>query len=190
MDVLRSNLRSGELTARRAGGSFCRADRAVTSASREVEIVLAVAPSRTVTVRRRAAEQPVSNVAASVQIVDSEQIKQSPASSPTMCSARCRRSAVPANEQSVVASTSQGVVLRALSSGRQPTLVLLDGIPFNDTFGGGCTGPACRSTTPTDRNRGRLELEPVRELPMGGVINLVPRRASRRTIGVQPAVRE
>src|SRR5439155_13503317 len=84
--------------------------------------------------------------------------------------------------------TSQGVSLRGLGpSGVSRTLVLLDGIPFNDPFGGWVYW----TRVPLD-NTDRIEIVDgsssslYGNYAMGGVINLVPRRPSRRTIEFRP----
>src|SRR5262249_7954433 len=91
---------------------------------------LTVTPART--------EQAVGNVPASVRVLDDTTIKQSPAlvaddllrQGPPFSLSR-RSSSISAQP------TTQGVSLRGIGpSGVSRTLVLMDGIPFNDPFGG------------------------------------------------------
>src|SRR5205814_1757841 len=83
-------------------------------------------------------DQRLGDVPASVSIVSSEQIRQSPAvvaddllrQVPTFSLFR-RTSSLSSHP------TAQGVSLRGVGpSGVSRTLVLLDGVPFNDPFGG------------------------------------------------------
>ena len=104
-----------------------------------LQIVLAPAPlTETVTVTAARTEQLTRNVAASVNLLEREEIERSPAvvaddvlrQIPTFSLFR-RTSSLAAHP------TAQGVSLRGVGpSGVSRTLVLLDGIPLNDPFGG------------------------------------------------------
>jgi len=121
----------------RAGG-FAEATVPITGTG-NVEVVLkpaSVLDSVTVTPDRT--EQRLADVAASVSVVDRQTIQQSPAVVsddvlrlvPTFSLFR-RTSSLSSHP------TSQGVSLRGIGpSGVSRTLVLYDGIPFNDPFGG------------------------------------------------------
>ncbi|HET9831582.1 MAG TPA: TonB-dependent receptor plug domain-containing protein, partial [Vicinamibacterales bacterium] len=91
-----------------------------------------------ITVTAARTEQRLSDVSASVNILRSDDIRQSPAVAvddvlrqlPTF-SLFTRSSSISSNP------TSQGVSLRGIGpSGVSRTLVLLDGMPFNEPFGG------------------------------------------------------
>ena len=92
----------------------------------------------TVTVTPTRSEKPLGDVPASVNIIEKETIRQSPAvvaddvlrQVPTFSLFR-RTSSLSSHP------TAQGVSLRGIGpSGVSRTLVLLDGVPFNDPFGG------------------------------------------------------
>ncbi len=181
---------SGELTLVVRAGGFAERTERLTGADREIDIVLGVAPLlETVTVTATRSEQPIANVAASVNIVESEQIKQSPAvvaddvlrQVPTFSLFR-RTSSLSSHP------TTQGVSLRGIGpSGVSRTLVLLDGVPFNDPFGGWVYW-----TRVPLGNTDRIEIVDgsssslYGNYAMGGVINIVPSRASRRTFEFSP----
>ncbi len=152
---------------------------------KDVEVVLSLAPvSETVTVTASRLEQPTADVPASVSLLNREIVKQSPAvvaddvlrQIPTFSLFR-RTSSLAAHP------TTQGVSLRGIGpSGVSRTLVLLDGIPVNDAFGGWVYWT-------------RIPLETIERVEavdtassslygnyaMGGVINIVTAPASRRT---------
>jgi outer membrane receptor protein involved in Fe transport len=155
-----------------------------------MEIVLAPAAIlENVTVTPSRTEQRLGDVAASVNVIDSTAIKQSPAvvaddvlrSIPTF-SLFTRASSLSAHP------TSQGVSLRGIGpSGVSRTLVMNDGVPVNDPFGGWVYWT-------------RFPLESVERIEvvegpssslygnyaMGGVINVLTERPSRRTIELKP----
>ena len=167
----------------RAGG-FAEKIQAV-SGGGEVEVVLTPAglfESVTVTATRN--EQRLGDVPASVSVVDRETIRRSPAvvaddvlrSVPTFSLFR-RTSSLQAHP------TAQGVSLRGIGpSGVSRSLVLIDGVPFNDPFGGWVYWT-------------RVPLESVDRIEvvdgtsssvygnyaMGGVINVVSARPRPRT---------
>ncbi|HEX2454162.1 MAG TPA: TonB-dependent receptor [Vicinamibacterales bacterium] len=156
------------------------------SAAPSVEIVLAPATlAETVTVTASRVEQRTGDIPASVTVLGRETIRQSPAvvaddvlrQVPTFSLFR-RTSSLASHP------TTQGVSLRGIGpSGVSRTLVLLDGIPFNDPFGGWVYWT-------------RVPLEAIERIEavegttsslygnyaMGGVINIVTAPATRRTI--------
>jgi outer membrane receptor protein involved in Fe transport len=175
----------------RAGG-FAEATRRVTASERSGDLDLIVSPAtvlETVTVTPARAEQRVVDVPASVSILKSEDIRQSPAvvaddvlrQVPTFSLFR-RTSSLSSHP------TSQGVSLRGLGpSGVSRTLVLVDGTPFNDPFGGWVYW----TRVPLE-NVERIEVVDgsssslYGNYAMGGVINIVTGRPSRRTIEAKP----
>lgn len=112
---------------------------AAADSRQNIEVVLSPATlTETVTVTAARTEQLTRNVAASVNVLEREAISRSPAvvaddvlrQIPTFSLFR-RTSSLAAHP------TAQGVSLRGVGpSGVSRTLVLLDGIPFNDPFGG------------------------------------------------------
>src|SRR2546428_211499 len=172
----------------RAGG-FASHEQSI-SGPGEVEVVLS--PARlleTVTVTPERREQRLGDIPASVSVLTSDDIKASPAvvaddvlrQIPTFSLFR-RTSSLSSHP------TAQGVSLRGIGpSGVSRTLVLADGIPQNDPFGGWVYWT-------------RVPLESVDRIEvvdgstsslygnyaMGGVINIVGNRPARRTIGLKP----
>ena len=167
----------------RAGG-FAEHTQSVANGT-AVEVVLTPAGVReSVTVTPTRTEQRLGDVPASVSIVDKETIRRSPAIVvddvlrlvPTFSLFR-RTSSLSAHP------TAQGVSLRGVGpSGVSRSLVLIDGIPFNDPFGGWVYWT-------------RVPLESVERIEvvdgtsssvygnyaMGGVINVVSARPRPRT---------
>jgi outer membrane receptor protein involved in Fe transport len=151
----------------------------------DVEIVLKPATLfETVTVTPTRTEQRLGDVAASINIVDKETIRRSPAIVaddvlrlvPTFSLFR-RTSSLSAHP------TAQGVSLRGIGpSGVSRSLVLLDGIPFNDPFGGWVYW----TRVPLDSVE-RIEVvdgsssNVYGNYAMGGVINVVTTRPRPRT---------
>src|SRR5688572_33228058 len=155
-------------------------------ANRDVDIVLQPAGVlQEVTVTPTRTEQRLGDVAASVNVVDKEMIRRSPAvvaddvlrMVPTFSLFR-RTSSLAAHP------TTQGVSLRGIGpSGVSRTLVMIDGVPFNDPFGGWVYWT-------------RVPLESVERIEvvdgssssvygnyaMGGVINVVSSRPRPRAV--------
>jgi outer membrane receptor protein involved in Fe transport len=151
----------------------------------ELQVVLAVAGLReSVTVTPARTEQRLADVPASVSVIDKETIRRSAAvvvddvlrQAPTFSLFR-RTSSLSAHP------TAQGVSLRGVGpSGVSRSLVLIDGVPFNDPFGGWVYWT-------------RVPLETVERVEivdstnsavygnyaMGGVINVVSSRPRPRT---------
>jgi outer membrane receptor protein involved in Fe transport len=174
---------AGGLIVVRAGG-FAEKTQSVNGTA-DLEIVLE--PARlleSVTVTPSRTEQRLGDIAASVAVIDREEIRDSPAvvaddvlrSVPTFSLFR-RTSSLSAHP------TAQGVSLRSIGpSGVSRSLVLIDGVPFNDPFGGWVYWT-------------RIPLESVDRIELidgassstwgnfalGGVINVVTTRPKRRT---------
>ena len=104
---------------------------------------------------------------------------------PTTCCGRFRHSACSGASSSLSSHpTTQGVSLRGIGpSGVSRTLVLVDGVPFNDPFGGWVYW----TRVPMD-SVDRIEVVDgsssslYGNYAMGGVINIVSSRPSRRTV--------
>jgi outer membrane receptor protein involved in Fe transport len=151
-----------------------------------IEVTLSPATvTETVTVTAARTEQLTRNVAASVNLLERESIARSPAvvaddvlrQVPTFSLFR-RTSSLAAHP------TAQGVSLRGVGpSGVSRTLVLLDGIPFNDPFGGWVYW-----TRVPLSGLERIEIvdgstsSAYGNYAMGGVINIVTTPPARRTV--------
>jgi outer membrane receptor protein involved in Fe transport len=181
---------AGDITVTVLAGGFAEKVERVTDGSRPIDITLAPATLlETVTVTPSRSEQRLGDIPASVNIMTSEQIHQSPAvvaddvlrQIPTFSLFR-RTSSLSSHP------TAQGVSLRGIGpSGVSRTLVLVDGTPFNDPFGGWVYWT-------------RVPLESVDRIEvvdgsssslygnyaMGGVINIVSAHPLRRTFEFKP----
>ncbi len=171
----------------RAGG-FAEKSQPV-SGTTEIEVVLVPASVfESVTVTPTRTEQRLGDVPASVTVIGEEVIKQSPATVvddvlrlvPTFSLFR-RTSSLSAHP------TAQGVSLRGIGpSGVSRSLVLIDGVPFNDPFGGWVYW-----TRVPLSNIERIELvdgtssSMYGNYAMGGVINFVTARPQPRTVEFQ-----
>ena len=171
----------GRLVVRAVG--FAEGEQPITPGT--MEIVLQLAPHlESVSVTPTRTEQRLGDVPASVNVIDKETIRRSPAVVaddvlrlvPTFSLFR-RTSSLSAHP------TAQGVSLRGIGpSGVSRSLVLIDGVPFNDPFGGWVYWT-------------RVPLESVERIEivdgssssvygnyaMGGVINVVSARPRPRT---------
>ena len=159
------------------------------AAATDLDIVLRPAAlSETVTVTASRMEQRLRDVPASVNVLTQEDIRRSPAvvaddvlrQLPTFSLFR-RTSSLASHP------TAQGVSLRGIGpSGVSRTLVLLDGVPFNDPFGGWVYW----TRVPLD-SADRIEVVDTGSsslygnYAMGGVINIVTAAAMRRTLDVK-----
>jgi outer membrane receptor protein involved in Fe transport len=176
---------SGDLTMIVRAGGFAEWSRSV-PANRDVEVELAVAGLfETVTVTPTRSAKRLGEVPVSANIVEKETIRQSPAvvaddvlrQVPTFSLFR-RSSSLSSHP------TAQGVSLRGIGpSGVSRTLVMVDGVPFNDPFGGWVYWT-------------RVPLESVNRIEvidgsssslygnfgMGGVINIISSAPARRSV--------
>jgi outer membrane receptor protein involved in Fe transport len=171
----------------RAGG-FAETVQPVSGAT-EIEVVLMPAALfESVTVTPTRTEQRLGDVPASVSVVDKETIRRSPAVVvddvlrlvPTFSLFR-RTSSLSSHP------TAQGVSLRGVGpSGVSRSLVLIDGVPFNDPFGGWVYW----TRVPLDTVE-RIEVvdgtssSVYGNYAMGGVINVVSARPRPRTFEVR-----
>ncbi len=174
----------------RAGGFAEHQQRLSTAAARDLVVVLAPATLlETVVVTATRTEQRLGDVPASVQVLTKEEIQASPAviaddvlrQIPTFSLFR-RTSAIAAQP------TTQGVSLRGIGpSGQSRTLVLLDGIPFNDPFGGWVywTRVPLLSVDRIEVTEGTTS-SLYGNYAMGGVINIVTSGPTRRTLEIKP----
>jgi outer membrane receptor protein involved in Fe transport len=180
------NVPPGSTLVVRAGG-FAAQEQVVANGT--VNVVLSPATLlETVTVTPTRGEQRLGDVPASVQVLGSEEIRQSPAvvaddllrRIPTFSLFR-RTSSLSSHP------TAQGVSLRGIGpSGVSRTLVLIDNVPFNDPFGGWVYW----TRVPLE-SLDRIEVVDgsssslYGNYAMGGVINMVSARPSPRTADIR-----
>jgi outer membrane receptor protein involved in Fe transport len=178
----------GDVTVIVRAGGFAEKSQQIGNGDRgrEVEIVLEPATIlEAVTVTPSRTEQRLGDVPASMTILSREEIRQTPAvvaddvlrQIPTFSLFR-RTSSLSSHP------TSQGVSLRGIGpSGVSRTLVLFDGVPFNDPFGGWVYW----TRIPLE-GADRIEVVDgsssslYGNYAMGGVINIVTSRPARRSI--------
>ena len=182
----------GDVTLIVRAGGFAENVRRLTGADRNGNLDIQVVPAgllETVTVTPTRTAQRLGDVPASVNVMTSETIEASPAlladdvlrQVPTFSLFR-RASGLAANP------TAQGVSLRGVGpSGQSRTLVLLDGIPFNDPFGGWVywTRVPLVSVDRIEITEGPTS-SLYGNIAMGGVINIITSRPSRRTLELKP----
>ncbi len=182
---------SGEVLVIVRATGFAEARQSVATGvgTQTVAVVLEPAAlAETVTVTASRMEQRLRDVPASVNVITQEDIRYSPAvvaddvlrQIPTFSLFR-RTSSLASHP------TAQGVSLRGIGpSGVSRTLVLLDGVPFNDPFGGWVYW----TRVPLDA-ADRIEVVDSSSsslygnYAMGGVINIVTLPAARRTLDVK-----
>ena len=156
----------------------------------EIEVVLTPAALlETVVVTPTRSEQRLGDLPASVSVLSSERIEMSPALTSDDVLRQIPSFSLFRRANAIAAQpTTQGVSLRGIGpSGQSRTLVLLDGVPFNDPFGGWVYWT-------------RVPLESVDRIEvtedsasslygnyaMGGVINIVTARPTRRMVELKP----
>jgi outer membrane receptor protein involved in Fe transport len=174
----------------RAGG-FGEARQPV-GASGEIEVVLSPAGLlETVIVTAGRREQRLGDTPASVSLITAEQIQSSPAVVADDVLRQLPSFSLFRRASSLAAQpTTQGVSLRGIGpSGQSRTLVLLDGIPFNDPFGGWVYWTrvpmvSVERIEVTEDTASSL----YGNYAMGGVINIVTSRPTRRTLEMKPQV--
>src|SRR5688500_17077747 len=186
-------LAPGVYTVRVSAPGFQRQDITVDVTAQTLQAVevrlRAAGPTEQVVVSATRSEQRIVDVPASVNVVTSTQIEQSPAvvaddvlrQIPTFSLFR-RTSSIASHP------TAQGVSLRGIGpSGVSRTLVLLDQVPFNDPSGGWVYWTRVPLM---DAERIEIVDGPTSSLygnyAMGGVINIVTHRAEPRTVIFKP----
>ncbi|MDR1989328.1 MAG: TonB-dependent receptor [Acidobacteriaceae bacterium] len=169
---------------------FAEAQQPLTSDASSVEIILSPATVfENVVVSATRTEQRLGNVPASVNVLSSEQINTSPAVVADDVLRQVPSFSLFRRTSSLFAQpTTQGVSLRGIGpSGQSRTLVLLDGIPFNDPFGGWVYW-----TRVPLLSVNQIEISEdagsslYGNIAMGGVINIMTARPTRQTIELKP----
>ncbi|HEX3702797.1 MAG TPA: TonB-dependent receptor [Vicinamibacterales bacterium] len=183
---------AGDITVVVRAGGFAELTQRVAAGDRGRSLDLVVAPAallETVTVTPTRSEQRLGDIPASVSVLTSDDIRSSPAvvaddvlrQIPTFSLFR-RSSSLSTHP------TSQGVSLRGIGpSGVSRTLVLVDGTPFNDPFGGWVywTRVPLEGTDRIEVVDGSSS-SLYGNYAMGGVINIVSHRPERRSIELKP----
>jgi outer membrane receptor protein involved in Fe transport len=171
----------------RAGGFAPERRTLAAGAPRQnIEVVLPPATLlETITVTPARSEEPLGSVPASVSVLTRDAISASPAAIADDLLRRLPAFSLFRRTSSIAAHpTAQGVSLRGIGpSGVSRTLVLLDGVPFNDPFGGWVYW----TRVPLER-ADRIEVVDgassslYGNYAMGGVINIVTMPPARRTL--------
>jgi outer membrane receptor protein involved in Fe transport len=172
----------------RAGG-FGEVQKPI-NGSGELEITLSPAGLlETVIVTPSRTEQRLGDTPASVSLLTNREIQDSPAVMADDVLRQVPSFSLFRRANSIAAQpTTQGVSLRGIGpSGQSRTLVLLDGIPFNDPFGGWVYWTRVPLISV---DRIEVTEDTASSLygnyAMGGVINIVTSRPTRRTIEFKP----
>jgi outer membrane receptor protein involved in Fe transport len=182
----------GDVTVIVRAGGFAEQVERVSSGDRNRDLDIVVTPAailETVTVTPTRTEQRVGDIPASVSVLTNEQIEQSPAMIADDALRQVASFSLFRRTSSIAAQpTTQGVSLRGIGpSGQSRTLVLLDGIPFNDPFGGWVYW-----TRVPMASVDRVEITEdtssslYGNIAMGGVINIITSHPTRRTIELKP----
>jgi len=161
----------------------------VPPAAGDVEVTLQPAAIRDeVTVTPTRGEQQLGTLPASVSVISQQEIQRRPAIVPDDLLRQLPEFSLFRRSSSLSAHpTSQGVSLRGIGpSGVSRSLVLLDGVPFNDAFGGWVYWTAL----PMDSAE-RIEVvngassSLYGSYAMGGVLNVMTRPPERRSLSVK-----
>jgi outer membrane receptor protein involved in Fe transport len=181
---------TGDLTVVvRAGGFAEKVEQVPAAHAGELDLVLAPATLfETVTVTPTRTEQRLGDTPASVDVVTSREIETSPALVADDVLRQVPTFSLFRRTSSLVAQpTTQGVSLRGIGpSGQSRTLVLLDGIPFNDPFGGWVywTRVPLESIDRIEMTNGSTS-SLYGNYAMGGVINIITSRPTRALVDLK-----
>jgi len=173
----------------RAGGFAEKTQQVQASQGAQIDVVLVPATLfETVTVTPTRSEQRLGDTPASQNIVTSEEIEASPALVADDVLRNVPTFSLFRRTSSLVAQpTTQGVSLRGIGpSGQSRTLVLLDGVPFNDPFGGWVywTRVPMASVDRIEMTDGATS-SLYGNYAMGGVINIITTKASRAQVDLK-----
>src|SRR5207342_1942963 len=181
---------SGDITIIVRAGGFAEKIQSARASDGLIDITVEPATLfETVTVTPTRSEQRLGDIPASVSVVTSETFQSSPALIADDVLRQVPSFSLFRRTSSLVAQpTAQGVSLRGIGpSGQSRTLVLLDGIPFNDPFGGWVywTRVPLASVDRVEITEGTSS-SLYGNIAMGGVINIITSRPTRRTIELKP----
>lgn len=171
-----------------AGGFAVKTQSVVSSAS-PVDVTLSPAGlAEQVTVTATRGEQRLGDVAASMTVLSKEDIRQSAAVNADGLLRQLPQFSLFRRSSSMsVHPTSQGVSLRGIGpSGVSRSLVLVDGIPYNDPFGGwvywtGIPVESADRVEVVDNSSSSL----YGNYAMGGVINILTAKATPKTVEIK-----
>src|SRR5207342_3235652 len=181
---------SGDITIIVRAGGFAEKIQSARASDGLIDITVEPATLfETVTVTPTRSEQRLGDIPASVSVVTSETFQSSPALIADDVLKQVPSFSLFRRTSSLVAQpTAQGVSLRGIGpSGQSRTLVLLDGIPFNDPFGGWVYW-----TRVPLASVDRVEITEdassslYGNMAMGGVINIITSHPARKTIELAP----
>src|SRR5207342_3079697 len=181
---------SGDITIIVRAGGFAEKIQSARASDGLIDITVEPATLfETVTVTPTRSEQRLGDVPASVSVVTNEEIEASPALLADDVLRQVPSFSLFRRTSGLVAQpTAQGVSLRGIGpSGQSRTLVLLDGIPFNDPFGGWVYW----TRVPLE-SVDRVEITEdsssslYGNIAMGGVINIITAHPTRRTLELNP----
>jgi outer membrane receptor protein involved in Fe transport len=181
---------TGEVTIVVRAGGFAEKTQKASDSGGPIDIIVEPASLlEMVTVTPTRSEQRLGDVPASQSVVTSEAIQSSPALLADDVLRQVPSFSLFRRTSGLVAQpTAQGVSLRGIGpSGQSRTLVLLDGIPFNDPFGGWVYW-----TRVPMASVDRVEITEdasssvYGNVAMGGVINIITGHPTRRTIEFNP----
>jgi outer membrane receptor protein involved in Fe transport len=173
----------------RAGGFAEKTEQVRASQGAQIDVVLVPATLfETVTVTPTRSEQRLGDTPASQNIVTSKEIEESPALVADDVLRNVPTFSLFRRTSSLVAQpTTQGVSLRGIGpSGQSRTLVLLDGVPFNDPFGGWVywTRVPMASVDRIEMTDGATS-SLYGNYAMGGVINIITTKPSRALVDLK-----
>jgi outer membrane receptor protein involved in Fe transport len=180
---------AGDVTIVVRAGGFAEKTQKASASSGAVDIVVEPATLfETVTVTPTRTEQRLGDTPASVSVVTSETIESSPALTADDVLRNVPSFSLFRRTSSLAAQpTAQGVSLRGIGpSGQSRTLVLLDGVPFNDPFGGWVYWTRVPLVS-VDRVEITEDASSslYGNIAMGGVINIFTSHPTRRTVEVK-----
>ncbi|MBI3403083.1 MAG: TonB-dependent receptor [Acidobacteria bacterium] len=181
---------AGDVTVVVRAGGFAEKTQKASASGGALDITVEPATLlEVVTVTPTRSEQRLGDVPASVNVITNEAVQASPALIADDVLRQVPSFSLFRRTSSLVAQpTAQGVSLRGIGpSGQSRTLVLLDGIPFNDPFGGWVYW-----TRVPLASVDRVEITEdsssslYGNIAMGGVINIITSHPIRRTIELNP----
>ena len=182
----------GDVTLIIRAGGFAEKTERIGSGDRTRDLDITVSPAavlETVTVTPTRTEQKIADVPASVDVVTGEELQESPALIADDALRNVASFSLFRRTSSIAAQpTTQGVSLRGIGpSGQSRTLVLLDGIPFNDPFGGWVYWTRVPMTS-VDRVEITEDASSsvYGNIAMGGVINIITAHPTKRTLELKP----
>jgi iron complex outermembrane recepter protein len=177
------------VTVRAPGFSEWRKPMVASGATAALEVQLeAAGVQEQVTVTPTRTEQQLGSIPASVSMITQEEIQRRPAMVPDDLLRQLPEFSLFRRSSSLSAHpTSQGVSLRGIGpSGVSRSLVLLDGVPINDPFGGWVywTALPMESAERIEVVNGASS-SLYGSYAMGGVLNVVTRKAQRRSLDMK-----